>query len=321
MDVVQFSTDIQFALNHCPTDYSIAFETYLFNEPQYFQLYTSTPPLSFYILNTKKEFVLGRIRFFIKGRQALSLPQSPFGGMEINPRLSLALIDEFLFFIESHFAAIGIKTTIVKQFPFTYSEESSSKITNAFIRNGFKVSNPDINHHIVVNSIGLVDKVHSMEKRKIKKVIDGNFVFKEEGFGSLDSIYNFILACRLEKEQNLNTSLVDLQKAVNAMPANYKIFTLGDREKIIACSIVVIVNERIAYNFLPASSTEYKSYSPMVFLLANIYNYCYLNNVQIFDLGISAVDNLPQNTLIDFKERVGGVAGLKCTFEKEIISL
>lgn len=318
MELFEFSKDIQFVVNHYSDNYSYAFERYLFNEPRFYQSRALERDLSFYILHPQKQILLGRIRFSIEDQNAYSLAQSPFGGLEINEDLRPALLDDFLWFIEKCLKAKGIKTIKIKQFPFVYAEVSSSKITSTYLRKGYKVTHPDINHHIVVDSTSFVDKIHPMERRKIKKAINESFIFREESLNSLDRIYDFIQSCRAQKGQNLNTALVDLQTTVNAMPEDYKIFTVYDGDKIIACSIVVIVNKRIAYNFLPASSAKYKKYSPMVFLLAEIYAYCNSYNLQVFDLGISAVDNRLQSSLIDFKERVGGVAGLKLTFEKDI---
>lgn len=318
MEISHFSLDIAFAVNHCPDGFSYSFERYLYNETSFLQLQDAEPPLSFYILHLKKKRVLARCHFFIKDNIALSPYRSPFGGMELDASLSLDVIEAFIDFIEKTIKKKDVKTIKITQSPFIYSPIGASKLTNCYLRTGFQITHPDLNHHIVIDGKSFEQKIHAMERRKLKKTMEQRFVFREEGVDVVEKIYAFIQSCRKERQQDLNISLEDLQKAIQALPHVYKIFSIRDGEEVIATTIIVVVNAKIAYNFLPASSSAYNQWSPMVFLLKGLYEWCQDKNIEMLDLGISIVNNIPQYSLIAFKERIGGEMGLKCTYSKSI---
>lgn len=313
-----FTEDILFSFNHCPDDFFHDYERYLYNEPQLLKLQTSKT-LSFYILNIKSKTALGRIHFLVeKAVGAVSLNKRPFGGMEIKKDLSLNLIAAFINFYENQLKEHGIKSITIKQSPFAYSQTSASKITNSYLRAGYQITHPDLNHYIPIDKQPLEKKIHPMEKRKLRKAQENGFIFYEESPKNLEHIYALVHSCRKEKGQALNITLENLRQAMEGLPDTYKIFGTKAGTETIAVSIVVIVNNRIVYNFLPASLSTYNKWSPMVFLLAHIYDWAKSKKFEIFDLGISAVDNAPQHSLMQFKEHMGGKAGLKCTFGKEL---
>lgn len=316
MEVNYFSQSIAFS-NCLPDEFSYGFECYLYHEQDFLRLHQAEP-ISFYILHTKKKKVLGMCHFFVADAIATSPYRSPFGGIALEPSLRLDIIEAFIAYVETTIKAKGAKAIKITQFPFAYSPMAASKLTNCYLRAGFQITHPDPGHHIAIESMGFEKKIHSMEGRKLKKAIEKGFIFKEELMRSIEEVYGFIQACRKEKQQNLNISLKNLQHAVKKLPNSYKIFTVRAEKELIAASIIAIVNQRIAYNFLPASSSAYNKWSPMVFLLKGIYEWCQERNVKILDLGISSVDNVPQYSLIEFKERIGGELGLRCTYFKTL---
>ena len=87
---------------------------------------------------------------------------------------------------------------------------------------------------------------------------------------------------------------------------------------MIAATVCVLVNEEVLYNFLPAHDENYKSLSPVVFLVQGIYNYAFAESLKFIDLGISSLQGKPQAGLIIFKERLGGQPASKLSFIKEI---
>lgn len=317
MEVSYFSQSIAFLTRLPSDDFSYGFERYLYNETAFLQLHP-TDPLSFYILHTKKKKVLGRCHFFFNNTTATSPYKSPFGGIELNTSLSLDLIEAFIAYVEKALKQKGAEAIRITQYPFVYAPTSTSKLTNCYLRAGFQLMHPDINHHLIVDSRGFKEKIHAMENRKLNNSIGKGFVFKEEDFDTIAEIYPFIQSCRKEREQNLNISQEEIKRAIKTLPNSYKLFTIRDGGEIIATTIVVIVNEEIAYNFLPASSSAYNRWSPMVFLLKGLYGWCQEKNIKILDLGISSIDNMPQYSLIAFKERIGGEMGLKCAYFKAL---
>ena len=78
-----------------------------------------------------------------------------------------------------------------------------------------------------------------------------------------------------------------------------------DNDKLIAAAISVRVSKEILYNFYHADEFTYRSSSPMVMLIKEIYEYCQRNKIQILDLGISTKNGLINQGLFNFKKSLG----------------
>ena len=86
-----------------------------------------------------------------------------------------------------------------------------------------------------------------------------------------------------------------------------------------AATITIKIHRHILYNFLPASLRKDKQFSPTVFLNVGLYNYCQEHQYEMLDLGISTEpDGKSQDSLIDFKEHIGGEKSYKYYFEKQL---
>lgn len=306
---------VRCTVNSYPEGFRKDFETFLYNEPKHLDLQSESDRSTFYIISEAKRKVLGRICFFIPDKKVYSPLKSPFGSLEFNSMLPLNILSDFLEFIVDHFRKQDIYAIKIKNYASVYAPQQSAKLTNVLLNGGFSIIHPDLNHHINVDEKPFEDIIHKMELRKLRKCIERGFTFSEEAPSSLNEIYHFIQLCRKERSQPISISLDNLKNAVSYFPRQYKIFSIRYHGMLAAATIAVEVNRKILYNFLPASARQYNPYSPMVFLLANLYEYCRRKGYSVLDLGISSIDNEPQLGLMKFKERVGGKSSLKMTFE------
>src|SRR5690606_29099585 len=170
------------------------------------------------------------------------------------------------------------------------------------------------NHSIEITG-SLSQVMHPMEKRKLKKCNDFGLKLFHEPVEMLPLIYEFIRLCRKEKKQPLSIDYETLQRSFENFPDNYFIFTVKKSNEIYAATIAVKVNEKVLYNFLPASPAKFNDLSPTVKLIDGMYSYAYKKKFKFLDLGISTTpEGKNEKTLIEFKKHRGGQTSSKQEF-------
>ncbi|MEP2025463.1 MAG: GNAT family N-acetyltransferase [Reichenbachiella sp.] len=246
------------------------------------------------------------IHFQISGKKATSLISAPFGGIYFYQTTNNTPIDKFLNYVIDQLKKMGISQIMIKSAPPFYGLNNFDE-ASIFYDKHFSIHSTDINHHIDINQSALIDHISPMQKRRLKKCMTSHFLFKKEKESDLDRIFKFISTCRKDRNHTLSMSFDQIQSAFDLLPDQYLIFSCYHNGILAGATICVIVNEKVMYNFLPASAKSFDSYSPMVFLISNIYQYCQEQQFEVLDLGTSMLNNEANKKLIAFKERMGGV--------------
>lgn len=174
---------------------------------------------------------------------------------------------------------------------------------------GFRKQFVDINHHIELSNF----QMHSMEKRKLEKLNQLGVVVSELDVGHLREVYDFLVTCRHEKKMELNISLEQLSSLFQAFPVRYSIFGAYLEGELVSVSVNVQTGKNVVYYYLPGTLEKYKSESPMVAIIEKLVDH-FQFKVKYFDLGISSIQGKPQEGLIAFKEKMGGIRSDKCTY-------
>lgn len=110
----------------------------------------------------------------------------------------------------------------------------------------------------------------------------------------------------------------ELQKTAEEFPDRYLLFAIYHREKIVAASITIRIDQNKLYNFMTNHEKQYNHLSPSLLLMEGIYEYCSHHEISLFDLGTSALQGKPNFTLLDFKLHIGGIPTSKLSFHKKI---
>ncbi|MDH4058494.1 MAG: hypothetical protein OEU76_07000, partial [Cyclobacteriaceae bacterium] len=63
---------------------------------------------------------------------------------------------------------------------------------------------------------------------------------------------------------------------------------------------------------------KYNSFSPVIAIIETLYNFCRENSFSILDQGTSMLQGEPNQPLLDFKLRLGGVTSEKLTLFKKL---
>jgi hypothetical protein len=291
---------------------------HLFNSLAYLEIWPEIPVHSFYIIDKSSQGLAGYARFQVLGKVAISQYKAPFGSLTLSKRIDFGTLSDFLAFITDYFRNIGIREIIIKNYPGFYNPDSSNLVISALGLNGFKVSAIDINHFIEITDIDFASIIHPMEARNLSKCKKAGFKFNRHQNTDAELLFSNIVSFRKIRKIPVNIEFKTIIKLLKAFPDNYEFFSISNGEDIIAGTICVKVNNSVLYNFLPAHNESFNNYSPMIYLLSEIYKYSSNQNYRYLDLGISSVKSTPQTGLIKFKERIGAKSASRLTFIKLI---
>ena len=245
--------------------------------------------------------------FSLINELAVSLPQGLFGGVVKKQRaIDFHSFEEFWKNVHDELAKEGVTRAELIQPPDIYQGFVQSQW---LMEVGFSPMYEDITHHIKLREFTL----HKMEEKKLDKLKTSNFSAKQLDKKELKKTYDFLESCREEKGLKLNVPFERLEALFKSFPDRYDIF-MGYLNKKAACAVITLkVAPKIVYYFLPGTIKEAKSESPMVGLLDFMVEH-YSSTHQYIDLGVSSIEGEPQVSLIAFKERMGGIPGMKRRF-------
>lgn len=302
-----------------PNPFPYYFEPFIFLTPAYVGLQTCQQRFDFYLLDVKLKRVVALMQLFIDGEKAVSPCRAPFGAVQLGEGLPASVLYNFLALVRGFAEKKGLKEIHIKSYPFAYAPQQSALLTNTLLQLGFVVALSEVNHHIPVSETAFEARIYPAAARRLAKCRRSGFAFQQEEARFLPEIYNFIAACRREKNQDLSLQLPALQAFFNRFPENYHIFTVRDGAgKLAAATVAVRINSEILYNFYPASPLAYNLFSPVIMLNAGLYDYCRSHGYKMLDLGTSSLPEGPNYSLMKFKKHIGGEVSLKlhfsCTF-------
>ncbi len=307
----------EFLVDHIPFGYAYNFDNYLFNKIKHINTQGVDKRADYFIINNVKKRIEGKIHFLLHKQIAYSPYKSLFGSFEFSPRIHPNLLLEFWKFIENDLLSRKIEEIKITNFADCYAPKKAELIKTTLEKAGFSIALKAVNHHISIDENSYINRLHRMEKRKLKKCHKNGFTFHEEPISNATDIYNYIQTCRIEQGLSASVSLDKLLDYLQHFPQNYLFFSVRNKGELVAVTIAIKVHRQILYNFLPASLRKFKPYSPSVLLNAGLYNYCQDHRYELLDLGISTEpDGKNQDSLILFKERLGCEMSYKYFYEK-----
>jgi hypothetical protein len=299
-----------------PPHYHFDFEEALFNLHEHRMLQASAGWHSYYILDEKHKKVSGAIHFHVSDGVARSPLRSPFGSAEFSESLPATVLFEFLKFFELKLKERGVSRIMIKNYPQAYAE-SQSVLLQVFLLNlNYSIVNAEAGSVIEVSTTGTGKIFHRSERRKLGKANEAGFTFKKLPNESLQDVYTFIHRCRNEKGYALSMPFSDLREAISRFPERYLLFGVFQHDQMAAASITIQVKTKVLYDFYHDHDAAFDHFSPVVLLVEGLYNFCCWNNIELIDVGTSAVEGLPNFNLLHFKRFLGGKPTPKLTFEK-----
>ncbi|MGI9543669.1 MAG: GNAT family N-acetyltransferase [Cyclobacteriaceae bacterium] len=309
----------RFLINPSWYQFTVTFETHLYQQPEYMALFSDSERISFGIARSDQPELLAFISFQLNSGRACSGVGKPFGSLDFSQYINEDVLYRFLLFVEQQLKAIGLQYVEMRLPALAYQPSKVGVWQKVLADRSYRQLEFAVNHHLQVNATPFEQGIHTMEQRRLMKCKKMRFQVEKADSEDLSEIYHFIKACREERGQSLSLSWEEMRTAALAFPQAYLLFKTTLNGALVAAAIVVRVNQRILYNFYPASGLRYQSYSPQVILLEYIYQYAQKHHYEILDLGTSMVAGEPKASLINYKERVGGISTAKLCFDKSLI--
>jgi hypothetical protein len=308
--------DYHFHAGSVPSGYHPEFEVALFNEEKHRLLQAAVNWQSFYILNQKRKRVSGAVHFHLSEGVAQSPLRSPFGSVEFTNEIPAEILFEFLKSVEGSLREQGISTIRIKNYPQAYSEQESILLQSLLINLNYRIVSSEIDSVIEVTSEDGADFFNRSAGRRLQKAKEAGLIVKRLEIEKLDEIYGFIKSCRSEKQYPVSMTLADLQRTVTLFPDRYFLFGVFNHQELVAASIAIRVKKNILYDFYHDHAASYDHLSPVVLLVSGIYEFCHQVKITLLDLGTSALDGIPNFSLLHFKKTLGGKSTAKFIFEK-----
>ncbi len=299
----------------------LAFESFLYLRPAHLALAPAAGPgFSAYLEDASAGRTLAQLHLYYSPTTGLarSPAQAPFGAVQLAPGLGRAAVHQLLDAAETELRALGMKQLAMRGYPFAYDPAGAATLAQVLRQRGYRVALAEQNYYLDPARDYEIH-LHPSERRRLHKCRRAGLVIEQEPAYLLPQAYEFIQQCRQERGQALSLPLERVQALFKAFPRAHFLFSVREPDGAWAALTVAIqVSEQVLYNFYPASPLRLNNLSPVVLLNEGLHAFARASGMTVLDLGTSTLDIGPNASLLRFKRHLGGVAGLRLSWEKEV---
>ena len=299
----------------------LAFESFLYLRPAHQALQEAAGPvLSFYLEDPAAGRTVAQLHvaFDAATGAAYSPAQAPFGGVQLALGLPLPALHLLLDAAETALRQRGVHRLALRGYPFAYDPTGAATLAEALRQRGYRVTLAEQNYHLDP-ARDYEAHLHPSERRRLHKCRRAGLHFEQEPPFLLPAAYDFIQACRQERGQELSLPLVRVQELFRRFPKEHFLFSVRQADgEWAALTVAIQVDKQVLYNFYPASPLRCNSFSPVVLLNEGLHAFARASEMAVLDLGTSTLDTGPNASLLRFKRHLGGVAGLRLSWEREL---
>ena len=304
-----------------PPTLPLAFEPFLYLRPEHQALAPHPGPVhSFYLEDPGAGRTVAQLHVAVDAAtgRAYSPAQAPFGAVQLAPGLLPTALHQLLDTAEKELAGRGIRRFLLRGYPFAYDPAGAATLAETLRQRGYRVALAEQNYHLDP-ALPYEAHLHPSERRRLHKCRRHGLHFEQEPPFLLPAAYAFIEACRQERGQTLSLSLARVQELFQRFPREHFLFSVRQPDGVWAALTVAIrVSGRVLYNFYPASPLRYNALSPVVLLNEGLHAFARASDLAVLDLGTSTLDTGPNASLLRFKRHLGGVAGLRLSWERDL---
>ena len=283
---------------------TISFPVPLFFRPSFVYRKGNESVLSFQ-MQQKDGAAQALAYFFLNDQEAISIQASPFGSIYGNEECTTEILTDFVSGIKHSLIQQGIRSVVIRHYPACYATALHDKVLQALLNNGFKITCTEYNQYLPLNNASKREVFDHSKLHLIKKCNEANFSVNISSTFDADTWYDMITRARKLRGHPMTIDLESLRLLNKGNEEAYHFFEIKDGDKIIACAIGVQVTVDVLYYFLAADEDEYRSYSPMTFLLDGMYDFACSKNIKVLDMGISSSQGILNEGLFWFKKTFG----------------
>ena len=297
----------------------LAFESLLYLRPEHQALQAPAGPvLSFYLEDPAAGRTVAQLHVALDEAADLarSPAQAPFGAAQLAVGLGPAALHQLFDEAESQLARRGMRRLALRSYPFAYAPAGAAALAETLRQRGYRVALAEQNYHLDP-ARSYEAHLHPSERRRLHKCRRHGLHFEQEPPFLLPAAYEFIRACRQERGQALSLPLARVQELFRRFPREHFLFSVRQPDGgWAALTVAIRVSREVLYNFYPASPLRCNALSPVVLLNEGLHAFARASDLSVLDLGTSTLDTGPNDSLLRFKRHLGGVAGLRLSWEK-----
>lgn len=297
-----------------PLGYSFSFTESLFNQHAHRQLQAKSNWHSFFLLNQKNNSVDGLIHFHLQDGVAQSPLKAPYGGFDFNADIQNEMLFDFVKFVEQQLKKLGATKIIIKLALRLIKEKEFVFVEDSLLKSGFQILRKEEGCILKVTE-SYAEHIHYSKRKRLNKAVRNNFQFITAEIAELTMVYLFLQRCRKEKMYTLSISLEEMNDLGRVFPDKVLVFVARDGDKLVAASICIRINNEVLYDFYHDHDSAYDEFSPVVFLVKGIHDYCNANQIPLLDLGTAMTDDSVNTGLLKFKLQLGADRAVKYSFE------
>jgi hypothetical protein len=299
----------------------LAFESFLYLRPAHQALQPAAGTvLSCYLENPSAGRTVAQLHVSLLpgSDQASSPAQAPFGAVQLAAGLPAQAVHQLLDEAERALQQRGIRRLAMRGYPFAYDPAGAATLAEALRLRGYRLALAEQNYHLDP-ARDYEAHLHPSERRRLHKCRRHGLHFEQEPPFLLPLAYEFIARCRQERGQQLSLPLERVQELFRRFPREHFLFSVRQPDgEWAALTVAIQVSERVLYNFYPASPLRCNAFSPVVLLNEGLHAFANASGMAVLDLGTSTLDTGPNASLLRFKRHLGGVAGLRLSWEKAL---
>lgn len=299
-----------------PLSHPVNFRPAIFNRAAYGELQSQAGWHTFYMVSDDE--VCACMRFSLQGGVARSPLRAPFGSLDGGSHLPPKIVFAFLAFVEEQLKQAGASAIVIKNPHDLYNPQLMTLLSNFCLTHQYDVADAEVGAVIPVTGRPFAQIIHPRKKRKLQQSRTERLTFRQLDHSDLQAVYEFIAACRLEKNYRLSISLEELQRFVYSFPDDYLLFAVIHEGMMVAASVAIRVNDKALYHFISDHIRKIDVLRPALILMEGIYDYCSAAGITLLDLGTSTLQGQPDLKLLRFKTEIGGQLTNKFTFEKKL---
>lgn len=302
----------------------LAFEPFLFLTPTHQALQQpGGPVLAFFLEDAAAGRTVAQLYVvldFAGAGRARSPGQASFGGVQLAAGLPVAalhgLLDEAEATLRQH-QQTGLE---MRGYPGCYDPTGAATLAEALRQRGYQVALAEQNYHLDTERAYAAHLAYN-ERRCLRQCQQAGFVVEQEPPYLLPRAYDYLAECRRERGQApLSLPLERVQALFKEFPHQHLLLSVREPAGEWAAVLLAIrASSRVFYDFYLASPLRLNKLSPAVQLLDGLHAFAQANGAAIVDLGTSTLPSgEPNKPLLDFKRHLGGIAGLRLTWQKEL---
>ena len=293
---------------------------HIFNDQKFFNMHATRQNDSYMqLVRNSDSRVFATIAFYDDAQGNFSSPlRGTFGGLSLNSQTNIANIEKFFQISLSYLKLNGGRRFTIKCPPTSHDPALFAIFFNIMLRNGFKVSAQELSYDVNVTDNAFIDRLEYGKARRIKKCIQEGFHAEKLAPAKYKEAYEIISSNRIRRGFPITMTYQQLEDLCETFPERihfFAVYSAHENGDMIAASVCIEITNKIFYVFYWGDIAGVEAYSPVVFLVSFIYDYCQRNNFRILDVGASTVEGQPNYGLIKFKRDLGFQESLKASFK------